>query len=89
MAAATLANAQGSAYELDAGTKVTVKMDNEINSRISSTDDTFTATVSKAVTKRGVEVIPVGAIVEGKILSVRPASAGKSNGTFEVRFDSI
>lgn len=89
MAAATLANAQGSAYELDAGTKVTVKMDNEINSRISSTDDTFTATVSKAVTKRGVEVIPVGAVVEGKILSVRPASAGKSNGTFEVRFDSI
>jgi hypothetical protein len=88
-AAAALANAQGSPYELPAGTRIKVKMDNEINSRISSPEDTFTATVSKAVMNRNVEVIPVGAVVEGKILSVRPASAGKSNGTFEVRFDSI
>ena len=78
-----------SVFTLPIGTNIQVRMDNEINSKISSINDTFTATVSKPVTIREVEVLPIGAIIEGKILNVYPASAGKKDGRFEVKFETL
>lgn len=83
------ANAQPSIYTLPIGTKIRVRMDNEINSKVSSVNDTFTATVSTPLVIRGVELIPVGSVVEGKILEVKPAASGKTNGTLDVIFETL
>ncbi|MGL5890437.1 MAG: hypothetical protein ACRC3B_11160 [Bacteroidia bacterium] len=64
------ANAQPSIYTLQTGTKIRVRMDNEINSKVSNINDTFTATLSQPVIVRGVEIISAGSVIEGKILNV-------------------
>lgn len=78
-----------SIYTLPIGTKIRVQMDNEINSKVSGVNDTFTATVSNAVIVREIEMIPKGSIIEGKILEVKAASAGKTNGFLNLRFDTL
>jgi len=78
-----------SIYTLQAGTTIQVKMDNEINSKVSSTGDTFTVTVSKAVIVRETEILPIGTVIEGRITNVKPASLGGVGGSFEVRFETL
>ena len=78
-----------SIYTLKKGTQIRVRMDNEINSEVSSVGDTFTVTVSSPVLARGVEVLPVGTIIEGRIISVKNASMGKKSGSFEVKFETL
>lgn len=78
-----------SIYTLQAGTTIQVKMDNEINSGISSVNDTFTVTVSKAVVVRETEILPIGTVIEGRITNVKPASFGGSSGSFEVKFETL
>jgi hypothetical protein len=78
-----------SIYTIKKGTQIRVRMDNEINSEASSVGDTFTTTVSTPVINRGVEVLPVGTIIEGRIISVKNASLGKKNGSFEVKFETL
>lgn len=81
--------AQTNIYTLPIGTKIRVRMDNEINSKVSGVNDTFTAVVSNPVVVRGVEIVPVGSIVEGKILEAKAASSGKVNGVLEVKFETL
>ena len=81
-------NAQNN-YELPSGTKFRVRMDNEINSKVSSKDDTFTATVFEPVRISETVVLPVGTVIEGRITKVRRASAGNKNGEMEVRFETM
>ena len=76
-------------YELPSGTKFRVRMDNEINSKVSSKDDTFTATVFEPVRISETAVLPVGTVIEGRIVKVRRASAGNKNGELEVRFETM
>ena len=76
-------------YTLRAGTQIDARMDNEINSKVSSADDTFTVTVSKPVTNREVEVLPIGTILEGRIIKVKSAGLGGKEGSFEVRFETL
>lgn len=76
-------------FTLPAGTKIRLRMDNEINSKASSVGDTFTATVSESVLVRGTEILPVGAVIEGKIIKVTPASFGRKDGNFEVKFETL
>ncbi|MGI8466920.1 MAG: hypothetical protein ACR2N3_00520 [Pyrinomonadaceae bacterium] len=78
-----------SIYTLPAGTRIYARMDNEINSKVSSMNDTFTVTVSKPVIIREVEVLPVGTILEGRIEKVRSAGFGKRDGSFEVKFETL
>lgn len=84
----TAVKAQNS-YELPAGTKFRVRMDNEINSKVSSKDDTFTATVFEPVKISETVVLPVGTILEGRITEVRRASAGNKNGEMQIRFETM
>ncbi|HRH44838.1 MAG TPA: hypothetical protein PKY82_24580 [Pyrinomonadaceae bacterium] len=83
-----IAKAQPSIYTLPIGTKIRVRMDNEINSKVSGVNDTFTATVSHPVFIRNVEIIPIGTIVEGRILEAKAAASGKVNGFLDVKFES-
>lgn len=83
-----IAKAQPNINTLPIGTKIRVRMDNEINSKVSGVNDTFTATVSHPVFVRDVEIIPIGTVVEGRILEAKAATSGKVNGFLDVKFES-
>ena len=76
-------------YELPSGTKFRVRMDNEINSKVSSKDDTFTATIFEPVRISETVVLPIGTVIEGRVIKVKPASAGNKNGELEIRFETM
>jgi hypothetical protein len=82
-------SAQDSIYQLEPGTKIRVSMDNEINSKVASVDDTFTTTIAEPVRVRETIVLPVGTIIEGRITKVERASGGGKGGTLSVRFEMI
>ena len=78
-----------SIYELKAGTVIELKMDNEISSKSSGAGDTFTAVVSDPVLVEDVVVLPIGAIVEGRIIRASSAAAGGKNGQLDVVFEKL
>jgi hypothetical protein len=82
-------NAQDSIYQLEPGTKIRVQMDNEINSAVASVNDTFTTTVAEPVKVRETVVLPVGAIIEGRVTKVERASIGGKSGKLTVKFETI
>lgn len=83
------ANAQSSAYNIEAGTKIRVQMDNEINSRVAGANDTFTTTLAEPLVIREVVVLPIGTIIEGRITKAKHASAGGKDGSLNVSFETI
>lgn len=83
-----LTNAQ-SIYELQAGTKISVRMDNEINSEVSSVNDTFTTVVTEPVIVRDVVVLPAGTVIEGRVTKVNRAATGGKKGEMEVKFETL
>ena len=78
-----------SIYRLPAGTRIKLKMDAEINSKVSSINDTFIARISEPVLNRESVVLPVGTIVEGRVVAVSPAAYRGRNGHLELRFETI
>lgn len=86
----SLVNAQtDSVYRLPAGTRIQLRMDIEINSKVSSVNDTFTTTIVKPVFIRETLVLPQGVVVEGRITKVSPASVGGRSGIMEIRFETL
>lgn len=81
--------AQDSIYRLEAGTKIRVSMDNEINSEVAGVNDTFTTTIAEPVKVRETIVLPVGTVIEGRVVKVERASAGGKSGSLSVRFETI
>jgi hypothetical protein len=81
--------AQGSIYELQSGTKISLRMETEINSKVSSVNDTFITKISKPVIVRETIVLPVGTIVEGRVVKVSPSSVGGQSGKIEVVFENM
>ena len=78
-----------SIYRLPTGTKILLSMDAGISSKVSAVNDTFTTTVSKPLSVRDSIVLPVGTIVEGRVITVSSAAAGGKNGRMQVRFETI
>ena len=78
-----------SIYQLSAGTIFRLTMDNEISSRVARVNDTFTATVAAPLIKRETIVLPVGTIIEGRIVKVKRASFGGRSGILEFSFQTI
>lgn len=78
-----------SIYTLPAGTQIFARMDNEINSKVSGVNDTFTVTVSRPAIIREVEILPVGTVIEGRIVNIKSAGFVKRNGSFEVKFETL
>jgi hypothetical protein len=85
----TIISAQDSIYKLPPGTKMILQMETEINSKVSSVNDTFIAKISKPVIVREQTVLPPGTIIEGRITKVERASSGGQSGKMEVRFETI
>jgi hypothetical protein len=83
------ANAQmeTSIYQLSSGTKIRVKMDNEINSKVSSEKDTFTAIIVESTTQRQAVFLPPGTIFEGVVTKVKRASLNGKHGKLIVLFN--
>lgn len=83
------AQIDSSIYQIPSGTKIRVRMDNEINSRVSSADDTFIVKISEPLKIRESVVLPVGTVIEGRVVKVSRASAGGRNGSLEVSFETL
>ena len=78
-----------SIYRLPAGTKITLKLDAEINSKVSSVNDTFLAAVTKPVKVREVVVMPIGTVIEGRVATVTRAAGGGQGGSLDLVFESL
>jgi hypothetical protein len=85
------ANAQpdSSIYQLRAGTTIRVQMDNEINSRVASVNDTFTTTLDAPLLVEETVLLPTGTVIEGRVTKVRRASYGGRSGSLEVSFQTL
>jgi hypothetical protein len=86
---AVIAAQDDSIYRLPAGTRITVRMDVEINSRVASVGDTFTATVARSVVNRNVVVLPIGTAIEGRVAGVSHAGGAGSAGRLDLVFDKL
>lgn len=78
-----------SIYQLPAGTIIQVQMDNGISSKVSNVNDTFTTTIIEPVAVRETVVIPIGAVIEGKVLQVKRAAIGNKSGSLLVSFETL
>ncbi len=87
----TFLNAQtdSSIYQLQAGTIMRLQMDNEINSKVASVNDTFTTTLTVPVKVQETVVLPVGTVIEGRVTKVKRASYGGKGGSLEVSFQTL
>lgn len=83
------APAQPSYYTIAANTVLRVRMNEEISSENARIGDRFTTTVVDPVYARGVEVIPAGSIVTGRVTTVNRASRKSKAGTMGVGFISV
>ena len=86
-----LADAQtdASIYQLQSGTVMRVRMDNEINSKVAGVNDTFTMTLAAPVSVQEKILLPVGTIIEGRVTKVRRASYGGKSGVLEFSFQTL
>lgn len=78
-----------SIYRLPAGTRIRAKLEAEINSHVSSVDDTFLAFVSTPVSIRDAIVLPVGTVIEGRVRGVRRAGAAGQAGQMDLVFETL
>jgi hypothetical protein len=69
----TSANAANTAWTIPTGSKVVIRMIDSVNSEKSKVGEQFTAVLDEAVVQGGVEVIPRGADVRGRIANVNEA----------------
>ena len=76
-------------YTLPQNQYFRLRMNQTLNSRISRAGDRFQATVVTPVYASGVEVVPAGSIVEGRVISASPARTRGREGQLAVQFDSV
>ena len=69
----TSSNAANTAWTIPTGSKIVIRMIDTVNSERSKIGDQFTAVLDEAVLQGGVEVIPRGADVRGRIANVNEA----------------
>jgi len=69
----TSSNAANTAWTIPTGSKIVIRMIDSVNSERSKIGDQFTAVLEEAVLQGGVEVIPRGADVRGRIANVNEA----------------
>ncbi|HEX8160670.1 MAG TPA: hypothetical protein VF538_02125 [Pyrinomonadaceae bacterium] len=75
-------------YTLATDTTVRVRLDSELSSRTARVGDTFSTTTTEPVYGEGVEVIPVGSKIWGRVTTVRRAGR-RTPGNISVRFNSV
>lgn len=81
--------AQPAYRTVSANTVIRVRMNDEISSGNARIGDRFTTTVVDPIYSGGVEVIPSGSIITGRVTSVDRASRKSKAGTMGVSFVSV
>lgn len=81
--------AQPAYYTVNAGETISVRMNQQISSQSARVGDTFTTTTTIPVYANGVEVIPAGSTITGRIESVKRASRPSKAGVLGVHFISL
>jgi len=66
-------NAANTGYTIPTGAKVVIRMIDSINSETNKVGETFIAVLDEAISQGGVEVIPRGADVRGRIANINEA----------------
>jgi hypothetical protein len=76
----TSSSAANTAYTIPTGSKVSIRMIDSVNSETSQAGQTFVAVLDEAIYQGGVEVIPRGSDIRGRIANVNEAGrvAGKA-----------
>jgi hypothetical protein len=72
-----------------AGTMLTVRLGQAVGSKISTTGQTFTATVASPVSVDGKAVIPAGATATGTVVDAKPLGRFKGGASLELRLTSL
>jgi hypothetical protein len=75
-------------YTLATDTTVRVRLDSELSSKTARVGDTFSTTTTEPVYAEGIEVIPVGSKVWGRVSTVTRAGR-RTPGNISVRFNSV
>jgi hypothetical protein len=75
--------------DLPAGTRVRIRLDKDLGSKISNPGDTFTATVANDVSVNGQTVIARGARANGTVVDAKPLGRFKGGALLEVRLDRV
>ena len=78
-----------SIYRLPEGTRILLKMDVELSSRVATVNDTFTAAIARPVMIHDVVVLPVGTVVEGRVVGVERAAGTRQAGRLDIVFESM
>ncbi|WP_058189672.1 hypothetical protein [Terracidiphilus gabretensis] len=74
---------------LPTGTKISVRLDQDLGSKISQPGQSFAATVSKAVIVDGQTIIPVGARAAGTVTDAKALGKIKGEARLSVRLDKV
>jgi hypothetical protein len=75
-------------YTVPANTVIRVRIDNQLNSKTARVGDRFSTTVTEPAYAGGVEVIPVGSKIMGRVSSVRRAGR-RTPGSITVGFYQV
>jgi len=78
-----------STYRLPAGTRIRLKMDVELSSKVASVNDTFIASVVTPVVIGQTVVLPAGETVEGRVTEVEAAAHAGRDGKLNAVFETI
>jgi hypothetical protein len=78
-----------SIYQVPAGTHIRLRMEGVISSKFSTVNDTFLARIAQPVMIHEVTVLPVGTLVEGRIVESSPAGVGSRNGRMDIRMETL
>jgi hypothetical protein len=76
-------------YNINAGETLRVRMNQTISSEIARVGDQFSTTVVDPVYSTGVEVIPAGSTITGRVTSVERAQRKSKAGTIGVHFIAV
>jgi len=77
------------AIDLPAGTRLHVRLDQDLGSKISRPGDSFGATVADDVVVNGQTVIPRGARAEGTVIDAKPLGRFKGGALLELRLERV
>jgi len=88
-ASAALVGPVFATYTLPRNQYFRLRMNQTLNSDRSHVGDRFQATVVTPVYASGIEVVPAGSIVEGRVTSVSPARTRGREGQLGLQFDSV
>lgn len=75
--------------ELPAGTRIRVRLDNDLSSNGSRAGDSFTATVADPVVVNGTTVIPRDARADGEVVDAKPLGRFKGGALLAIKLDRV